>query len=385
MKLLIVSYEIPPTVGGAGIVAWQNAHALSEIGHEVTLVTVASGRGKIEDDNLPFKLIQVKGLSKIWILPFAWKIWDLGVNRFDAVIVNDIGAALAFSLFFTRSESEVKLLYYLHGDEVERIYRSPNMFFRLVAFPALYSRFLKRCDRLIAVSEYMKSYFIQNSRQDIPKDKIEVVYAGVDTNLFHYTPVKLREKLSILSEDTLLLSVSSIKKQKGYGAMADIFESIHKRDDRFHWIIVGDGDFLDELRARIRCKKLENKVTFIGALERKDLITFYSGVNLFWLLSEGESFGLVYAEAQLCGTPVMGPNQFGVRECIRHGETGYLINSNKEAEELIIKRDYLNMKKDDLIKYSIQFSLDNQAIKLDHILKDNKCARNDRQRGRSFG
>lgn len=48
-----------------------------------------------------------------------------------------------------------------------------------------------------------------------------------------------------------------------------------------------------------------------------------------------EAFGLVVAEAMLCGLPVVCHSQGGYSEIIRHGENGFLFDTDAEAIEII--------------------------------------------------
>jgi len=48
-----------------------------------------------------------------------------------------------------------------------------------------------------------------------------------------------------------------------------------------------------------------------------------------------EPFGLSVAEAMYCGTPVIAFNRGSMPELIKHGETGYLVNTTDEASEIL--------------------------------------------------
>ena len=57
----------------------------------------------------------------------------------------------------------------------------------------------------------------------------------------------------------------------------------------------------------------DTRVRFLGALERDETRDFYASIDTFALTSVAESFGIVQAEAMMCGLPVVGSNLPGGR------------------------------------------------------------------------
>lgn len=366
-NILIVSQELPPMIGGAGIVALQNATLLADIGHTVTLLSVKGGNSLPESKN--FKIITVPRIPKVWVLFLAWHIKHLPLNTYDAIIVNDIGAALVFSLFFINNSNVIgKTFIYLHGGEIRSIFEKPNKFFKLVHFTEKYINLLKRCKGIIAVSNYMKNYFISRCPTTISQDKIHVVYAGIDDKLFYPISTNIRTEIGIPAERTLLLSVSRITKDKGYDIMLEIFAKIIAQDKRFHWIIVGNGPYLEQLKKKAKEMNLLEYITFTGSVQRTQLPYYYSCSDLFWLLSEREAFGLVYIEAQACGVPAMGFRRCGVVEAINEGISGYLVDDAEESVPILMARDYLFLDKKKIISFAEQFYLTKQIHKLASLL-----------------
>lgn len=63
---------------------------------------------------------------------------------------------------------------------------------------------------------------------------------------------------------------------------------------------------------------------FVGKQEQ--VASFYQMSDLFLLMSEKESFGLVLLEAMNCGVVCIGTRAGGIGEVIRHEETGLLVD-----------------------------------------------------------
>jgi len=69
--------------------------------------------------------------------------------------------------------------------------------------------------------------------------------------------------------------------------------------------IVGDGEYRNEVERWVRKYNLVDKVTFTGNIHNDQIDVYYKRAEAFLLPSFSESFGLVYAEALLNGTPIM--------------------------------------------------------------------------------
>jgi len=82
----------------------------------------------------------------------------------------------------------------------------------------------------------------------------------------------------------------------------------------------GDGPARPELRRRAAAR---DEVRFLGFLEREELSTFYSALDVFAFPSPVETQGLVALEAVACGTPVVAVDGGALSESVVDGETGY--------------------------------------------------------------
>jgi glycosyltransferase involved in cell wall biosynthesis len=91
-------------------------------------------------------------------------------------------------------------------------------------------------------------------------------------------------------------------------------------------IIVGEG----HLGARLRARATPN-VSFLGEVDENTLLGLYRTAHAVVFPGE-EDFGITMAEAQACGTPVIGLNQGGARDIVEHGVTGWLLEAPTVAQ-----------------------------------------------------
>jgi glycosyltransferase involved in cell wall biosynthesis len=92
--------------------------------------------------------------------------------------------------------------------------------------------------------------------------------------------------------------------------------------------LVADGADRDRLAARASALGLGERVVFAGALPRHAIPDRMRRAALVAVPSRGEGFGLVAAEALLCGTPVVAADDGGLRDIVRHDETGLAVTGD---------------------------------------------------------
>jgi len=146
-----------------------------------------------------------------------------------------------------------------------------------------------------------------------------------------------KSSLSLPNDSVVFGSVSRLVVGKGYLDKIDIFEKLVLEGSRnYYWVIVGDGPDKNIFEKLIKDKGLSDRILFLGHMEQNQLPLIYSNIDYFWLLSNfEEAFGLVYLEAQACGCKVIAKNQYGVRECIAHGISGYLVDDINDVVHVV--------------------------------------------------
>lgn len=365
-RILILTQEYPPRTGGAGVVAHQNAEALATLGYEITVLTRAWGDST--DSRSGVRVESVAGLRAFWPFYMAKKLKELDPNSFDGIILNDVGAAFVFSTFFPFEKVSHKCLLYLHGDEVHGVLQCPRGYLKWTRFLGRYVRLIESCKGVVAVSDYMKRYFVEHFPVQLDEDKVFVVYAGVDEKLFRPVPSQIRCELEIGPEEAMLISVGRIVREKGFSKMLGVFEKAWSQDPSLHWVIIGDGPFGPEFRQDVGSRAAGQNIHLLGRIAREKLPQYYSAADVFWLLSERESFGLVYVEAQMCGCPAIGTAKHGALEAISHGVSGFLVRNEEECLDVFSGKMFRHLNKALIEDFAHKFSLNAQLKMLENLL-----------------
>lgn len=116
---------------------------------------------------------------------------------------------------------------------------------------------------------------------------------------------------------------------KGWRRLLDVAERV-RDDDRFLFILGGDGDLRAELTDEARRRALRS-VHFTGSVHEDDLVDVYRYADVCTLVSDagpgrGEGIPLTPLEAAACGAPILVGNQDGSREAVIEGENGFILD-----------------------------------------------------------
>ena len=80
----------------------------------------------------------------------------------------------------------------------------------------------------------------------------------------------------------------------------------------------------------IKKLKLQNCIKLLGTVERKDIPSFLSSLDLYVQSSISEGSPLTIKEAMAAALPVVSTNAGGIPEMILEGKTGFIIPHSQE-------------------------------------------------------
>ncbi len=184
----------------------------------------------------------------------------------------------------------------------------------------LYKSLFNYADYIIAPSEAIKTDLEKTF--NIIQRKIKIIYNPIDLNKIMRLKGEEVKDLRI-KEESFLLTIGRLTKQKGYPYLLRAYSKIYKEIDE-KLLILGTGEDEEKLRSLVNELRIQERVLFLGF--QKNPYKFMNIASIFVLSSLWEGFPNVLLEAMACGIPVISTDCYsGPREIITNGKNGILV------------------------------------------------------------
>ncbi len=328
MKITVMSLEYPPNVYGGVGVHVENIvrHLRKYVDVEVRTLKAGGNNGVKE---YPF-----------WDYFDGRYIWDkvLGAISFDLAMAREPTGDIVHTHtwyanlagFFAKKLHNSKLVSTVHSLEPLRPWKREQISRGYNLSVWMEETGLKNSDAIIAVSQEMKEDIMRV--YGIRDEKIEVIHNGIDTQTFR--PVVRRKMLDNLGiNEDYVLFVGRLTRQKGIDSL---IESSTKMEAKI-LLVTGKEDSKETYEHYRRLIEGRDNIIWIHRhLKVNELVELYSHAAVFVAPSIYEPFGIINLEAMACETPVVASRVGGIKEIVRDGVDGYLVEPGN-ADELAEK------------------------------------------------
>ncbi|GAB5415419.1 MAG: hypothetical protein Cons2KO_30220 [Congregibacter sp.] len=228
---------------------------------------------------------------------------------------------------------------FIHGEDVQTAAESRELTW-------IVRKVLRGARKLIANSHNTEA-LLQNKWQ-APDSKIVVLHPGMDANRF--VPATPDEELLARMgwvDKKIILTVGRLQRRKGQDMLIRALPEVLRYHPNAMYVIIGEGEEQSSLESLVAQLDLKDRVEFHSAVDDETMIRCYQHCTVFALPnrddgSDIEGFGMVLAEAQACGKPVLAGDSGGTRETMRVGESGIIIDCTEPTSLARSLVDLLN-------------------------------------------
>jgi len=193
--------------------------------------------------------------------------------------------------------------------------------------------FYTMADAVLAVTRELSAFHARQAW--IPANRVQVIYNGVDTNLF--TPrrnegVLTRESLGWPPDAFVIGTVGRLTPIKDYGTLLRAAVTLVRKGAEVRVIMVGSGSELSCLERTVdESTELQGRTLFAGAAN--NVPELLNAMDVFVLPSLSEGLSNTLLEAMASGLPVVATRVGGNPELVEEGRSGLLFNP-RDADAL---------------------------------------------------
>jgi len=374
MKILQISFHTAPfgsagkyDSGGLNIYVEKISNELSKNNH-VTVLTAEKAENFVKG-NLEFTSLNLfdKNLSvddkEIYLQEFINKLYEsVDLESFDVIhthywlsglVGKDIANKFNKPLVYTSHSLGI----FLDGYNKERVDCEKII--------------MNSSDVITTSSLFEEEMILENYNAD--SNKLKKITPGVDVEIF--TPD------STIKRENIFLSIGRIQEQKGQIDTIKFLDNFRKVENNFICYFIGGpsgksgSEYLEELIQTVEDLNLESHIEFLDNLTQVEIKELLNKSKLLIHTSKFETFGLVAAEANAMGVPVLTTNSGSLNEIVESNKNGYYSENLIDGNVNIFVKDLLNNNKKfneimlNCFEKSNTYNWANTATKIENLYK----------------
>ncbi len=330
MNILILNWRDikNPKSGGAEIVTLEHAKVWVKKGHNVTWLTSKFENSKKEEKIQGVNIMRRGSFLTVYLHAPVYYLFSK--IQFD-VVIDEIHGIPFFTPLFVKKPK----IAFIHevADEIWDY-----------MFPFPINKIGKFIEPI-----YFKLYKNVKFWTDADSTIEDLVAKGIKRKncVAINCPINNRSigKLPKKEKIPTFIFVSRVVKMKGIEeVIRSFFYILRELKDARLWV-VGDGEkkYVEELKETMHSFSIPTKVKFFGRVVDNKKLELMKKAHLLLHASIKEGWGLVVIEAASQGTPSIVYNVAGLRDSVKNGKTGIVLEENNAKE---MAREAINLTKD---------------------------------------
>lgn len=337
MRIMIVTDQYPPMVGGVPTVTHGLAVDFAQRGHQVWVVAPSYGSRDVR--RLEQKVRVYRFSSFEWpayegqripflpLVPFRNLLKKADpdiIHIHSPVILGNIAQILAGGL----RKPVIATNHYLPINMSRSLTAEPfiSKHFSNITYSYLV-HFCNRCEYVTAPTATALNLLYEHGL----RTPAQAISNGIDLKKF--SPGKpdedLRQRFDLPEGRPLALHVNRLNYEKRVDVLLD---AAARLSSNAFIVIVGSGPAEADLHAQAEQLNLGDRVKFLGYVNDHDLLGLRRLADVFVIPSEADLQSLATMEAMACGLPVIAANSYALPELAHHEENGFVFEPGNSDE-----------------------------------------------------
>ncbi len=337
VRILVLTWNFPPRVGGIEHVADRLCAGLRARGHSLRILTShrpRSARGRDPADPTDVERAPLPGLAAYSLWATLAAVVRHIAFRPDAVLVTSLASMLPAWALALLAPGRIHLIVY--GSDL----LVAGRLYRLLA-----RGLMRRCRRVIAISEHTRRLAIAAGA---PPDRVVIIPPGFEPRRADAEAVRHAEERwrRETGGRRVLLTVGRLVRRKGVLELVErVMPAVVARHPDVLLLIAGEDagaslihksePMSERIRAAVDGLRLGNHVRLLGRVGDADVQALMRCADVFVLNvldlpGDVEGFGIVFLEAGVEGVPSVATRVGGIPDAVADGETGLLVDAGDD-------------------------------------------------------
>lgn len=275
----------------------------------------------------------------------------------------------------------IPLVNYIHGEELTLAPGPPlvRTYFRKSQLAVI-----KKAAMNIAVSRYTAE--LTQRLTGIADNRLFILPNFIDPDRFRPLPDRRRIRLSFgWDAATVILSIARLERRKGFDQALRALAALHHRrkiPENWLYVIGGRGPESSALQALADELGISTHINFLGFVDSEELPKLYGAADVFLqpnrdIKGDTEGFGIVFLEANACGTPVIGGVSGGTADAIEDGVSGFRVDANHveaiaDKLQLLLNNDRMRVDLGEKGRSRVLagFTVQKAVTRFEHLISD---------------
>lgn len=235
-------------------------------------------------------------------------------------------------------------------------------------------------DKIMVISEKIEQDFYSLTQNQAEKDKIVRIYNPLDTEEILHKSQNSRTKnqnpsengqQSTIKHQPTFISVGTVFPQKGFDRLLKVHKSLLEEGFPHQIQILGDGYDFDNIKKLQEALGVTKTSTLFGFTDNP--YPFIKNADFYILSSRYEGFPTVLFEAITLKKNIIATDVSGVREMLKDGKLGLIVENSEEGiyegmKKSLENSESFNRYEENLKEYQMPFTLENSVTSIIKIL-----------------
>jgi len=351
LKILFVTPQYPPAIGGTEQLVAGWAEELVRRGHQAHVFTTRSTHQPTWRGSLPS--YEERGGVRVWrfrqwergrrtmrlmdwgysgFLRTGQRRYEAGIWLAEGPVAPGLFAALlvrsrSYDAIISMSASTLtSLVVCLVSQRAHTVWINVPLLHLDQLLPrAITGRqhILSSASLLLPVSGIEAS--VLQTRFGIPGSRIQVIPPIVPMPAEVTAQTASRAQLGLPADAFIVAFLARQVAYKGFHLTVEAISRLLREFPNLMLVSAGPKDTADNLPDATRSEGFCMRWRNLGTVDEETKWRLLSACDVLCMPSTGEAFGIVYAEAWVCGKPVIGANSGAVPGVITHGVDGFVV------------------------------------------------------------